>query len=689
MQDINLVRNVSLFGHGKSGKTSLAEALLFTSGKSKRLGKVDDGSSVMDFEQEEINRNATISSSFNNYSWKKHTVYLIDTPGDDNFLNEAAFAARVTDTALFVVEATLGVKSQTEKIANYVGDQNLPSIIVINKMDRERANFDNILAEIKSDLPFSPAVVQLPIGAEDNFKGIIDVLNQKAYMFEGDSGKVKESEVPADMADDLSLYRESLMEIVAETDDDLIEKFLEEGELTDEELQAGLRAAVRSGSVALVTVAAATGNLGTTLLLDLINDFLPAPSDRPARMGTDPKSGDLVERSPAADAPFSAQVFKTMADPYAGRLTILKVFSGTLKGDSFYNATKETTEKYSQLLVIDGKSQTQIDSAGPGMIVAIAKLKETVTGDSLCAADAPIIFDELVPIEPCISYAVTTADKKDEEKLHASLNKMLEEDPTLTIERNQQTRQTLLSGVGQIHLEVIGERINRKFGVEMVLEAPKVPYKETLKGKARVQGKHKKQTGGHGQYADSWIEIQPLPSGQGFEFEDKIVGGVIPKQYIPAVEKGIIEAMDKGVIAGYPMVDIKVSLVDGSFHAVDSSEMAFKISGAMAFRKGAQEAKPILLEPIMNMTIMIPKECVGDVIGDLNGRRGRVMGMDSEGKLEVVTAQTPMSEILRYAPDLNSMTAARGTFRTELSHYEEVPANMAEKIIEQASAEKE
>ncbi|MEN8142390.1 MAG: elongation factor G [Thermodesulfobacteriota bacterium] len=687
MQDINLVRNVALFGHGKSGKTSLAEALLFSAGKTTRLGKVDDGSSVMDFDQEEINRNATINSSFNQYDWQKHSVYLIDTPGDDNFLNESIFASHIADSAIFVVEANMGLKSQSDKIASFVKDRKLPAIIVANKMDRERANFDNILAEIKNTLPLNPAVVHLPIGAEDNFKGLVDILSQKAYLFDGDNGQAKESEIPADMTDTVAMYRESLMELVAETDDELIEKFLEEGELSDEDLQVGLRAAVMSGSVDLVTASAATANTGTSLLLDLINNFLPAPDDRPARIGTDPKSGDITERKPTADEPFSGQVFKTMADPYAGRLTIFKVYSGTLSGDSFYNSTKETTEKFGQLLVMDGKSQVQIDSAGPGMIVAVAKLKDTVTGDSLCTQDAQIVFENLNPVEPCISYAVTTDDKKDEEKLHSSLTKMLEEDPTLSLTRNSQTRQTLISGVGQIHLEVIGDRIKRKFGVEMKLEAPKVPYKETIKGKARVQGKHKKQTGGHGQYADSWLEIEPLANGEGFEFEDKIVGGVIPKQYIPAVEKGVLEAMDKGIIAGFPVVNIKVSLVDGSFHAVDSSEMAFKISGSMAFRKGAQEAKPVLLEPIMNMNIMIPKECVGDVIGDLNGRRGRVMGMDSEGKLEVITAQVPMAEILRYAPDLTSITAARGSFKSELSHYEEVPANLAEKIIEQAKAE--
>lgn len=689
MQDIDLVRNVALFGHGKSGKTSLAEALLFSAGKTTRLGKVDDGSSVMDFEPEEINRKTTISSSFNQYDWQKHSVYLIDTPGDDNFLNESIFATQIADAAIFVVEASMGLKSQSEKIASFIKEQKLPTIIVANKMDRERANFDNILTEIKNNLPFNPAIVHLPIGAEDSFKGLIDILRQKAYLFDGEQGKVKESEIPADMADEVAIYRESLMELVAETDDELIEKFLEEGELSDEDLQIGLRAAVMSGAIDLVTASAATSNPGTAMLLDLINNFMPAPNDKPAKLGTDPKTKDIAERQPTAEEPFSGQVFKTMADPYAGRLTIFKVFSGTLSGDSFYNSTKEATEKFGQLLIMEGKSQVQVDSVGPGMIAAVAKLKATATGDTLCTQDAPIVFDELAPVAPSISYAVTTDIKKDEEKLHASLVKILEEDPTLKLTRVQQTRQTLISGVGQIHLEVIGDRIKRKFDVEMKLEAPKVPYKETIKGKARVQGKHKKQTGGHGQYADSWIEIESLPSGKGFEFEDKIVGGVIPKQYIPAVEKGVLEEMDKGIIAGFPVVDVKVALVDGSFHAVDSSEMAFKISGSMAFRKGAQEANPVLLEPIMNMSIMIPKEYVGDVIGDLNGRRGRVMGMDSEGKLEVITAQAPMAEILRYAPDLNSITAARGTFKTELSHYEEVPGNLAEKIIEQAKAEKQ
>ncbi|HSH13687.1 MAG TPA: elongation factor G, partial [Desulfurivibrionaceae bacterium] len=377
------------------------------------------------------------------------------------------------------------------------------------------------------------------------------------------------------------------------------------------------------------------------------------------------------------------------ADPYAGRLTIFKVISGTLKGDSFYNSSRDTSEKYGQLLALEGKNQVPTDGAGPGMILAVAKLKETVTGDTLCNSGAPVLFDRLVPIDTAISYAVTTGQKKDEEKLHASINKMLEEDPTLQLIRDPLTRQILVSGVGQVHLEIIGERIKRKFGVEMELELPRIPYRETIKGKARVQGKHKKQTGGHGQFADCWIEIEPLPRGSGFQFEDKIVGGVVPRQYIPAVEKGVIEAMDRGILAGYPVVDLKVALVDGSFHAVDSSEMAFKIAGSLAFRKGVQESKPILLEPIMNMTVRVPKDYVGDVIGDLNGRRGKVMGMDSETKNEVISAQAPLAEIQRYAPDLTSFTGGRGSFKVEFSHYEEVPAHLAEKIIAQAGSEKE
>ncbi len=681
MQDTKMVRNIAIAGHGKCGKTSLAEAMLYTAGKIKRLGKVDSGNAAMDYEDEEINRGTSINSSFHNYSWKKHDVYVIDTPGDDNFINETLFATQVCDAAIFTIGAVLGVKGQTIKFANFIAEQNLPCMIAISKMDRERANFEKTLDEIKESLPVNPVVLHLPIGAEEDFKGIVDLATRKAYLFKEDgSGKFDETEIPADMEDDVEIYRESLMEIVAETDDELIEKFLEEGELSTEDIQTGLKNGVAAATIAPVTVVAATVNKGTESLLDAINQYLPSPSEREKVEGTHPDSGDAEERTVVADEKFSAIVFKTMADPYAGRLTIFRVYSGVLSGDSFYNSSKKTSERFGQLFVLEGKDQRPVESAGPGMIVAVAKLKETVTGDTLCDASSPIIFERLEPFKPVISYAVS-AKQGDEEKLFSSITRMLEEDLTIRLTRQQQTGEVLLSGVGQVHLEVIGSRIKRKFGVEMELSTPKIPYMETIKGKARVQGKHKKQSGGRGQYGDCWIEIEPQPSGSGLVFVDKIVGGVIPQQYRPAVEKGIHEAMEKGVLAGFPVVDIKTVLVDGSFHNVDSSEMAFKIAGSLAFKKGAQEAGLVLLEPIMEMTVKVGKDNVGDIMGDLNSRRGKVMGMDSDSKYEIINAQVPMSEIQTYATELTSMTGGLGTFAVDFDHYEEVPAMIAEKII--------
>jgi elongation factor G len=680
MTEVKLVRNVAILGHGNCGKTTLAEAMLFSAGKTNRLGKVDDGSSNMDFEPEEIKRNISIGAAFHHYTWKKHEVFLADTPGDDNFINESKFVAKIADSALFCIGAATSVKNQTTKFTDFIEERKIPTIICITRMDRERANFAGVVEGIKANLPLKPAITYVPIGAEANFKGVVNVATQKAYLFD-DKGKSKETDIPEDMADEIAVYRESLMEQVAETDDDLIEKFLEEGELTDEDLMNGLKAGVKSGEISPVCVSAAVKNQGVEMLLDMINDHLPAPCDVASPTGTNPKNDDIIELEGKADAPFSAQVFKTMADPFAGRLTIFRVFSGTLSGDTFYNATKDTSERFGQIFIMEGKGQKPVDSVGPGTIAAVAKLKDTVTGDTLCTESAPIVYDSLEPISPVISYAVT-AKKGDEEKLYSSITKMLDEDLTLQLTREHQTKEILISGVGQVHLEVIGEKIKRKFGVGMELHTPKIPYKETLKGKARVQGKHKKQSGGRGQFADTWIEMEPLQRGGGYEFVDKIVGGAIPKTYIPAVDKGIQEAMEKGVIAGYPMVDVKVQLVDGSFHAVDSSELAFKIAGSLAFKKAAAESNPVLLEPIMDISIRVPEDCVGDVMGDLNSRRGRVMGMDSEAKNEVINAQVPMAEIQKYAADLTSFTGGRGSFTVSFSHYEEVPGQLADKIIE-------
>jgi elongation factor G len=685
MQETKMVRNIAIIGHGNCGKTSLAEAMLFTAGKINRLGRVDDGHSAMDYEEEEIARKISINTSFHNYSWKKHTVFLLDTPGDDNFLNETVFASHVCDSALFTIGAVLGVKGQTIKFANIIKERNLPTVIAINKMDRERADFQKTVNEMKESLAFNPVIIQLPIGAEENFKGYVDIITGKAYLFDGDKGSVKPTDIPAELVDEVASLRETLMENVAETDDELIEKFLEEGELTEEELLAGLKTAIATGEVAPICVCSATLNKGTGPLLDIINDLMPCPSDRQPIKATKAGSDEIIELKPTTDEPFAALVFKTMADPYAGRLTILRVFSGVLKGDSFYNSTKKTAERFGQLYVLEGKEQKPVDSAGPGAIIALAKLKETGTGDTLCDAANPVILQAPEPLKPVISFAVS-AQKGDEEKVFSSITKMLDEDLTLSLTRQAQTKQVLLSGVGKVHLDVVGSKIKRKFGVQMELSPPKIPYMETIRSTARVQGKHKKQSGGRGQFGDCWIEISPLPGG-GYEFVDQIVGGVIPQQYRPAVDKGIQEAMEKGVLAGYPLIDVKIVLVDGSFHNVDSSEMAFKIAGSLAFKKGAQEAGLVLLEPYMNMEIRVGKDSVGDIMGDLNSRRGKVMGMDSADGLEVINAQVPQSEILSYATDLTSMTGGLGSFSISFSHYEEVPAQIAEKIVAEANAE--
>jgi elongation factor G len=687
MHDVRQIRNTVIIGHGNSGKTTLAEALLYTAGVTKRLGRVDDGTSTLDFEPEEIKRNITINTAFSHLTWKKRDIFLADTPGDDNFVNETRFAIQVADSAVLVMGAVLGVRNQTEKFIDFIQGKNLPCLICVTKMDRERANFSKTVEELRSGFDLNPVVISLPIGAEENFRGVVDIVANKAFFFKTDgSGQVDEGGIPDELADEAMTLRENLMEYVAETDDHLIEKFLEEGELSDQELKDGLVAAVRNGKIAPVCVCGPLQNLGTSRVLDMIADLLPSPDARPPQVGTNPKSGELEERTASVEAPYSAQVFKTMADPFAGRLTIFRVYSGVLAGDSFYNSTKSTSERFGQLYVLEGKEQKPIDKAVPGMIVAVAKLKETTTGDTLCIESHPIIFDPLVPQDTVITYAVTSS-KGDEEKLFSSITRMLDEDLTLKLTRQQQTHEVLISGVGQVHLEVIGEKLKRKFGVELELKVPKIPYRETIKGKARVQGKHKKQSGGRGQFGDCWIEIEPLPRGGGYEFVDKIVGGVIPQQYRPAVDKGIQEAMEKGVIAGYPFVDVRVYLVDGSYHTVDSSEMAFKVAGSLAFKKAVKEAGPVLLEPIMEVTIQVPKEHVGDVMGDLNSRRGKVLGMDSTDKYEVISAHVPQKEIMLYAPDLTSMTGGRGTFQIRFSHYEEVPGHLAEKIIAEVGTE--
>uniref|UniRef100_UPI0040576831 elongation factor G n=1 Tax=Candidatus Electronema sp. TaxID=2698783 RepID=UPI0040576831 len=687
MHDVQQIRNTVILGHGHSGKTTLAEALLFTAGAVGRLGKVDEGSSALDFEEEEVRRKISISAAFGHLTWQNCGVFLADTPGDDNFVNETKFAARMADSALLTVGGVLGVRSQTERFVDFVLERRLPCLICITKMDRERANFLETFNEIRQTFAkLNPAVLHLPIGSEKDFKGVVDVLNRRALIFRPD-GTADVAEIPAELAAEAAERRATLMEYVAETDDDLLEHFLEEGELSDEALLAGFAAAVRQGKIAPVLPCSPLHNAGSSVVLDAIVSLLPAPEQRPPVIGTNPKTKELVQRTGAADAPFSAQVFKTTADPFTGRLTVFRVISGTLKGDSFCNSSKGESERFGHLFLIQGKEQKPVDSVVPGMIVAAAKLKCTSTGDTLCDEAEPVVYEPLEPLPPTISYAVTAKVDKDEEKLFSSLTKMLDEDLTLRMTRETQTHEVLVSGIGLVHLEVIKERMKRKFGVEMELSLPKIPYRETLKGKAAAQGKHKKQSGGRGQFGDCTIEIEPLPKGEHFEFVDKIVGGVIPQQYRPAVEKGIVESMDKGVLAGYPFEGLKVSLLDGSYHNVDSSEMAFKIAGSLAFKTAVMNAHPVLLEPIMELEIQVDKEHVGDVMGDLNSRRGRVLGMDSNSRREIIRAQAPQAEVQLYGPDLTSMTGGRGSFTVKFSHYEEVPQQIAQKIIAAHQAE--
>ncbi len=683
------LRNIVFVAHGGAGKTSLAEVMLFNTGVTNRLGRVEDGNTVMDFEPEELKRNISISSGFNQYDWKKHTIRLIDTPGDQNFFSDTRICMQAADGAVVVLDAVDSVKVQTEQAWDFAEEFNLPSIIFINKLDRERADFSRTYKDAAGSFEPKPVILQLPIGSEDDFKGVIDLVGMKAYTYDA-KGKAKEVDIPSDMQDLVAEEREALVENVVESDDELLERYLEGESLSDDEIKAALKKGTLSRIFVPVLCGSATKNIGIDLIQNFIVDCMPSPLDRGPWIATDEDGEKEVECNPDPDAPFSAFVFKTVADPFAGRLSIFRVVSGSLGADgNFYNTNKGTKERYNQLLSLAGKEQKQVTKAGPGSIVAVAKLKDSATGDTLCDEGRKVKFKCAEPLPSLTSFAVEPKSKGDEDKIFSSLSKLLEEDIALQLTRNLETKQILLSGLGPIHIEVAVEKLKRKFNVEVELSTPKVPYKETIKKKVRVQGKHKKQTGGHGQFADCWIQIEPLPRGKGFEFVDKIVGGAIPKQYIPAVEKGILESCQKGVLAAFPCVDFRVTLDDGSFHAVDSSEMAFKIAGSMAFKKAASEAGPVLLEPIMNVSITTPDEHMGDIMGDLNSRRGKVLGMDSKGKNQVIKANVPIAEFLTYAPDLRSMTGGRGMFNMEFSHYDEIPAQIAQKLVEEINKSKE
>jgi elongation factor G len=684
------IRNVAIIAHGGAGKTSLSEAILFNAGVVTRLGKVEEGNTVMDFLPEEISRQISSSSATACVEWKDHQINIVDTPGYQDFIADALYATRVCGGVVGVISAVSGVQVNTERLWKEARSQELPGAIFINKMDRERADFHKAISEVESTLKTRAVLLQLPIGAEADFKGVVDLISMKACHYEMDgSGKFTENDIPEELLAMADEYREKLVEFAAEGDDTLMEKYLDTFELTDDEVFQGLRSGVLDGDIVPVFCGSATLNIGVRKLLDSMIALMPSPEDVGTITGADPK-GEVATREPAESEPFSAFVYKTLADPYAGKLTLFKVLSGTLKSDTgFYNATRDAKERFGNLFLLQGKKQVNVPEVVAGQLAGVAKLKETRTGDTLCAEGQPFIMPDVdIPI-PALSCAIKPVSKGDEEKVSQSMARLLDEDPSIRVKRDEETGENILSGLGRQHLEVTVERLKIKFGVEVEMAVPKVPYKETIKGKTKLQSRYKKQTGGRGQFGDVWLEIERLPRGGNFEFVDKIVGGAVPRQYIPAVEKGLREAMVEGVIAGYPVTDIRVTLYDGSFHAVDSSEMAFKIAASMGFRKGFLECNPVLLEPIVNLDVSVPDDFMGAVIGDLNSRRGKVMGMDPQGTVQIVKAQIPLAEILTYAPDLRSMTEGRASFTTAFSHYEELPSHLAEKVVEESQKAKE
>jgi elongation factor G len=689
VEEIGRLRTVAIVGQGGAGKTQLAEAMLFTAGATNRLGRPDDGTALMDTEPEELSRHITISSSFHHLNWKKNEIILANTPGYSAFLSDSFATLRAVDGVVFVATAGGDLKVESEKIFDEVKKLNLPRLAFISRLDRERMSFDTAITDLEKVLTVKPVALTIPIGEELNFNGVIDLLAMKALTYNDTSGKAKEVELAGDLKARADDARTKLCEAVAETDDALLEKYLGEGELDENELRTALRAAVIAGKLTPVLCGSGAKNIGIGLLLDAITALLPAPSERPALAGQASNNG-VVERIPDPNGPFSAFVFKTVVDPFAGKLSIFRVVSGTAHSDAaVLNSTHSSKERFGQLLRLEGKKQSPLTAALPGEIAAVAKLKDTVTGDTLCDEKAAVTFPLPERPNPVISFAIRPKTRGDEEKASQALARLLEEDPALETHRDAQTHEIILSGNGQMHIEVTVEKLKRKFNVDVELTAPKVPYKETIKGKAEAQGKYKRQSGGRGQYGDCWLKVEPLPRGGGFEFADEIVGGAIPRQYIPSVEKGVRNTLTEGYVAGYPVVDVKVTVFEGSYHEVDSSDMAFQIAASMGLKSAFEKAKPILLEPVMAIEVSCPDECMGDVIGDLNSRRGRVLGMDSKGSGQVIKALVPMSEILKYAPDLRSITSGRGSFEARFSHYDEVPPPIAEKVIKEARGAKE
>ncbi len=685
------IRNVAVMGHGHAGKTSLVSAMLYTAGASQRMGRVDDGSATTDYDDEEIVRKMSISTGLAYAEWGKTKINLLDTPGFNMFVHEAKMVLPVVDAALIVVDGVAGVEVVTQRVWNYCEEYKTPRVIVASRMDRERADAERVLDSLTNAFGRTVIPLELPIGKEKNLSGVVDLVRMKAYSYElGGNGKGKEGEIPADMKDIAQAAHEKLVEMIAEGNDALMEEFFDKGTIPEEHLIPALHDAIREDKIFPVLFASGLGNISTDRLMDFIVEFTPAASEHEAIRGeVTSGNGEPPQRKEADSEPVSLYVFKTVSDPFAGRISYFKVFSGVLKNDtSLQNFTRNTQEKLAHISIMQGKTAVPVTELHAGDIGAVAKLKDTLTGDTLGDKSAPIQYPRVKLPEPAITFAIEPKTRADEDKLGPGIHKLMEEDAMLRFFRDPQTKEFLIAGTGQQHIEVAVAKMKKRYHTEVNLKAPKVPYRETIRGRADVQGRHKKQTGGHGQYGDCKIKMEPLPRGSEFEFVNDIFGGAIPRNFIPAVEKGIKDAASRGYLAGYPVVDFKVVLYDGSYHDVDSNDLSFQLAGRIAFKKAMEQAKPTLLEPIMNVEITVPDEFAGSIMGDLNSRRGRIQGMDNKGGNTIVKAEVPMSEMLTYGADLTSMTQGRGSFNMEMHHYDVVPAQLQEKIIEKAKAER-
>jgi len=684
------IRNVAIVGHGHAGKTSLLSAMLYTAGGTPRLGRVDDGTSTTDYDEEEIARKMSIAASAACVEWGKTKINVIDTPGFNMFVHEARMVLPVVDAAIVVVDGVAGVEVVTQRVWNDCEEYKTPRLIVVNRMDRDRANAERVLVSLINAFGRNVIPIELPIGSEKNLTGVVDLVRMKAYTYElGGNGKGKETEIPATMRAQVQESHEQLVELVAEGDDKLMEEFFEKGTIPEEDLIPALHNAIREDKLFPVVFASGLGNIGADRVMDFIVDYTPAPSEHEWVQGEPAASGngDAPKRHETDAEPVSLYVFKTISDAFAGRISYFKVFSGVLKNEAtVQNFSRGTAEKLSHISILQGKTAVPVTELHAGDIGAVAKLKDTLTGDTLGEKSAPILYPRVKLAEPAITFAIEPKSRADEDKLGPGIHKLMEEDAMLRFFRDPQTQEFLIAGTGQQHIEVIVSKLKKRYHTEVVLKAPKVPYRETIRGKADVQGRHKKQTGGHGQYGDCKIKMEPLVRGGQFEFVNDIFGGAIPKNYIPAIEKGIKDAASRGYLAGFPVVDFRVILYDGSYHDVDSNDMSFQMAGRIAFRKAMEQAKPTILEPVMHVEITVPDEFAGSIMGDLNSRRGRIQGMDNKAGNTVVKAEVPMAEMLTYGVDLTSMTQGRGSFNMEMRHYDAVPGQLQEKIIEKAKA---